>query len=133
MSENPTSECKNSPCHQLGVFNWNTLVATDVEGAIAFYTSLFGWTTTAFSPEYTTFHQDGRAIGGVTQSCTPESPAQWVSYVTVENVDDSVIKALTLGGQIRLPAMDITQVGRIAVLVDGQGAVFGVFQPTQLA
>ncbi len=138
MSQNPTSECKNSPCHQPGTFNWNTLVTTDVVGAIAFYTSLFGWTTTPFSPEYTTFHQDGHAIGGVTPSCTPENPSQcpsqWVSYVTVENVDDSVTKALTLGGQIRLPARDIPQIGRIAVLVDGQGAVFGIFQPlTQLA
>jgi predicted enzyme related to lactoylglutathione lyase len=38
-------------------------VATDIERAKSFYTSVFGWSFTDYGPEYTSFH-DGRLAGG---------------------------------------------------------------------
>jgi predicted enzyme related to lactoylglutathione lyase len=123
------SEQDPSPCSQPGQFSWNELVTTDVEGATAFYSSLFGWTTTAFSPEYTLFKKDGRDVAGLMKTPQPGMPAQWVAYITVEDVDATAGKAETLGGKIILAPMDVPDVGRIAVLLDPQNAPIGIFKP----
>ncbi|MFA7343346.1 MAG: VOC family protein [Terrimicrobiaceae bacterium] len=123
------SEKDSSPCGQPGEFSWNELVTTDVAGATSFYSSLLGWTTTAFSPEYTLFKKDGRDVGGLMKTPRPDMPAQWVAYVTVEDVDVTAGKAEALGGKIILPPMDVPNVGRIAVLLDPQNAPVGIFKP----
>jgi hypothetical protein len=133
---NPTPNCPitmseetSNPCTKPGEFSWNELVTTDVEGAKAFYTSLFGWTTAPFGEHYTLFNNPDRSVAGLMQAPSPGIPAGWLSYITVENVDASAVKAEEFGGTIRVPAFDIPQVGRIAILVDPQGAAIGIFKP----
>jgi hypothetical protein len=58
----------------------------------------------------------------------PGMPAQWLPYVIVENVDDSAAKVAGLGGKVMAPPFDIPTVGRIAVILDPQGASIGLFQ-----
>jgi len=55
--------------------------------------------------------------------------AQWLGYVTVEDVDATAAKAAKLGGLIAMPPFDVPDVGRIAVLKDPQGAAIGLFKP----
>jgi hypothetical protein len=133
---NPTPNCPitmseetSNPCTKPGEFSWNELVATDVEGAKAFYTSLFGWTSAPFGEHYTLFNNPDRSVAGLMQAPAPGIPAGWLSYITVEDVDASAAKAVELGGTIRVPAFDIPEVGRIAILVDPQGAAIGIFKP----
>ena len=123
------SENESSMCSRPGYFSWNELLTTDVEGASAFYSGLLGWTTTPFSPEYTLFNKAGQSVGGLMKAPRPGMPAQWVAYVSVEDVDATTAKATQLGGQIVLPPMDVPDVGRIAVLLDPQNAPFGIFKP----
>ncbi|MGC3992337.1 MAG: hypothetical protein QM796_22090 [Chthoniobacteraceae bacterium] len=40
----PESSAPNN-CPPFDSIAWNELITTDVEGAIAFYSGLFGWTT----------------------------------------------------------------------------------------
>ena len=47
----------------------------------------------------------------------------WTGYVAVADVDASVAQAVTLGGQVCMPPMDIPGVGGFAVVADPQGAV----------
>ena len=124
MSENECSECM-----QPGRFSWNELVTTDVAGATAFYSSLLGWTTSAFSPEYSLFNKEGQGVGGLMKTPQPGMPAQWVAYITVEDVDATAAKAVELGGKIVLSPLDVPNVGRIAVLLDPQNAPIGIFKP----
>jgi uncharacterized protein len=129
MSEDHTSECNDSPCCKPGRFSWNELVTTDVEGASTFYTGLFGWTTVPFSAEYTLFNKEDQGVGGMMKARQPGTPAQWMAYVNVEDVDASVTKAVNLGGEVVVPAMDIPEIGRIAVVIDPQQASIGLFKP----
>jgi uncharacterized protein len=129
MSENTSSNCEATPCRQPGKFSWNELVTTDIEGATAFYSRLFGWSSTPFGTEYTLFNKGDQSVGGMMKAPAPGIPAGWLSYITAEDVDAYATKAVELGGTIRVPAFDIPEVGRIAILVDPQGAAFGIFKP----
>jgi predicted enzyme related to lactoylglutathione lyase len=53
-------------------------------------------------------------------------PALWGCYVTVDNVDQTLEKCLSLGGRVMVPPMDVPNVGRMAVIQDPQGAVINV-------
>lgn len=118
-------------CGIPGRFSWNELVTSDTAAAKAFYTQLFEWQTSTLSMpnggEYTIFRQGGE-IGGMMQCPSPGMPSHWLPYISVENVDESAAAAVKLGGEIVVDPMDI-QVGRIAVIVDPQGAAFGLFKP----
>ena len=68
-------------------------------------------------------------MGGMMKCPHPGLPAHWLAYVNVPDVDAAAAAAAKLGGQIVVPPMDIPTVGRIAVLVDPQGAAIGIFKP----
>lgn len=115
-----------------GCFSWNELTTTDVEGACAFYGKLFGWTYEEWPNEEVTYRiakSGDRAAGGIMSipAGQPEGvPPNWMPYVTVENVDDSVRKAGEAGGRVLVEPMDIPSIGRFAVIQDPQGAVIGI-------
>lgn len=110
-----------------GFFSWCELMTTDVEGAQAFYSELFGWNLAekAMGMDYTLVKADGKAIGGV--MAMPEEakgmPPSWGAYVTVDDVDRVAGDAVRLGGKVLVPPRDIPEVGRFCVIQDPQGAV----------
>ena len=53
----------------------------------------------------------------------------WLTYVGVENAEQSVDKAKRLGATITTPPMDIPNVGRFATMLDAQQAPFAVLAP----
>ena len=60
----------------------------------------------------------------------PGAPADrgvWMAYFNVANVDEAASQAQGLGATVLMAPWDIAGVGRIAVLVDPQGAVFALF------
>jgi hypothetical protein len=123
------SKDKNRP--KSGQFVWNELVTTDVAAAKKFYTGLLGWKTKPFGKgvDYTLFKKGGAMIGGLMQCPKPGNPAQWIPYVFVDNVDATAKKAAKLRGKVVMPPFDVPAVGRIAVLIDPQGAAIGIFKP----
>lgn len=107
---------------------WNELQARDVEAAKPFYTSMFPWRMKE-SPEYTEWHLAGNAVGGMLPSqAPPEVPSMWLPYFAVDDCDGSISRAESLGGNLIVPAMDIPNVGRMAVIADPQGAVFAIIR-----
>ena len=74
-------------------------------------------------------------IGGL--MALPEDAKQmgaspnWLMYVAVPDVDESVRQAVDLGASTDVEPQDIPQMGRFAVLSDPQGATFGVFSATR--
>jgi len=114
-----------------GVFVWDELGTSDVEGAERFYGEVFGWTTKDMGPDfggYKIFQVGETDIGGVSALQNPAAPPLWTPYVGVEDVDATVSKASELGGSTVVEAMDIPTVGRFAILRDPQGAVFAVIK-----
>jgi predicted enzyme related to lactoylglutathione lyase len=119
-----------------GVFVWDELMTTDVEDAKRFYGEVFGWTSKDMDMgelgTYTLFKRAGDVdVSGLMQ--TPEgldAPPNWLVYIATDDVDETVARAEELGGSTIQEAMDFPTVGRLAVLRDPLGAVFGVFKPT---
>lgn len=120
-----------------GIFNWVDLSTTDQEGAKAFYGGLFGWEAedmpTPMGPVYTMFRIEGKNVagGGAMQ---PDMTAQgippfWMSYVKYSDVDSVVAKVADAGGTVMMPAMDVMDEGRMALIQDPTGAVVGIWQP----
>jgi predicted enzyme related to lactoylglutathione lyase len=119
-----------------GVFVWDELGTTDVEGAERFYGEVFGWTTKDMGPDfggYKIFQVGETRIAGVMALQDASMPSMWAPYVAVEDVDGTVTKTSELGGSTLLEAMDVPTVGRFAYLRDPQGAVFGVIKPEPAA
>ena len=67
-------------------------------------------------------------VGGMMQVPDPKMPTQWVPYVVVGNVDESLAKAVKLGAKTCLPVTSIGEIGRIAVIQDPQGATIGLHE-----
>lgn len=115
-----------------GVFVWDELGTTDVDGAQRFYEEVFGWTTSDMGPEYGGYRIFNRAETGIAGLMTlPDNsiPAQWQPYVAVDDPDRTTATATQLGGSALVEPMDVPKVGRIGVLRDPQGATLGIIKP----
>jgi len=123
------SKKRNVP--EPGKFIWNELVAKNEAVAKKFYKGLFGWKPEPFGKgvAYTLFKQGKDGIGGMMKCPDPDNATGWLPYVTVADVDKTAAKAKKLGAHIAVPAFDVPAVGRIAVLVDPQGAAIGIITP----
>lgn len=127
LGEAPSSE---------GAFVWDELLTTDVEGAKRFYGEVVGWTTNdkdmGEMGTYTLFRRAGDvdSAGCMTMPPGVEAPPHWLTYLATDDVDATVAKAQSLGGQKLMGPMDIPDVGRLAVLQDPTGAAFGIFKPS---
>jgi predicted enzyme related to lactoylglutathione lyase len=122
-----TSYAPGTPC-------WVDLATTDLEGSIAFYTRLFGWTAHRSGDPatggYTICQLRDRAVAGLmpTGGQTGAPPA-WLTYVSVVDADATVARAVAAGATLIAGPMDIVDVGRAAMLADPVGATFAVWQP----
>ena len=115
-----------------GIFVWDELGTTDVDGAQRFYEQVFGWTTSDMGPEYggyRIFNRGETGVAGLMTLPDPSIPAHWQPYVAVDDPDATAAKAAELGGSALMEPMDVPKVGRIAVLRDRQGATFGIIKP----
>jgi len=118
-----------------GSFSWNELITSNVEASGTFYRQLFGWEVALFprpegSPEmppYFLFKSSANPMGagGMMQAMHPDMPTHWLPYVVVENADVSLAKAVELGAKVCLPVTAVPNVGRIACILDPQGATIG--------
>ncbi len=119
-----------------GTFCWFECTTRLDEVCIAFYTDLFGWTTSSMdmgpAGTYTIFHKNGEQIAGLLPMNGPEwpadMPAHWMPYVLVHDVDETYVRVEACGGQGCVPPTDIPNVGRFAVIDDGSGGFVSIFR-----
>jgi predicted enzyme related to lactoylglutathione lyase len=116
-----------------GRFVWHDLMTSEPEASLKFYTELFGWETREIEMggmgKYTFIKAGGRENGGMVAMDPAQGiPSHWLSYLTVDDVDDLVQRAGDLGLEVRFPPTDIPEVGRFAVVADPTGAVFAPFK-----
>jgi predicted enzyme related to lactoylglutathione lyase len=131
----PVSANENRPA---GGFIWYELMTPDPEGSKAFYDSVVGWTISEGAPEFNGYRMIGRSDGKQAGGVLPltdemkEHGARpvWLGYIHVANVDATVSAIEADGGKAMMPAFDIPNIGRIAMVTDPQGAPFYVMKPT---
>ena len=112
-----------------GALAWNELYTRDTAAAAQFYTSLFGWsaekTQSGDGSEYNLFSLGDRPAAGmmaIREEWGP-MPPNWSIYLAVANLDASLEKLQSLGGQAISPAMAVEGVGRFAFICDPQGPI----------
>ncbi|MEO7520434.1 MAG: VOC family protein, partial [Gemmatimonas sp.] len=104
-----------------------------VARAKTFYTSLFGWTAQEQQMGemvYTTFSLGARPVAGML-AITPEMgpmPPFWATYFTVDDPDETVRLASSLGATIDIPPTDIPGIGRFAAIKSPQAVWFYVIK-----
>jgi predicted enzyme related to lactoylglutathione lyase len=122
----------------LGNFWWADLQAKDLKAALDFYHRTLGWdfrdeSDDAGTMVYRTAHIGGVGIAGIgemqEQARASGMPSTWTNYVYVEDCEATCAKAAELGGTVMMPAMDVMDQGRMAIVLDPTGAAFGVWQP----
>src|SRR5215210_2196861 len=116
---------------------WYELLTPDPQGAKAFYEKVVGW---AFGeqlpggPEYRMIgRSDGGNAGGVLR-LTDEmrqhgAKPLWLGYIGADDVDATIARLEAAGGKLLMPAFDVPDVGRIALVADAQGNPFYLMKP----
>ena len=117
----------------LGAPCWIDLTTSDTERSRAFYCELFGWTAEEPAEEfggYFSFAKDGVLVAGCMSSQPgSEVPDVWSIYLAVDDARKTVDAAATHGGQVLVAAMDVADLGTMAVISDPGGAAVGIWQP----
>jgi predicted enzyme related to lactoylglutathione lyase len=131
----PLQEQPNAD-HHVGKFIFVELVTPDLSAAKNFYSGMFGWTfqdILVAGDTYSEASLGGRPVAGIVQraihSNRNRQPA-WLNFIAVTDVDATSKAALAHGAKPLSPPHDLPDRGRVAVLADPQGAVFGVLAAT---
>lgn len=119
--------------NQHGDFVWYELLSPDPAASAAFYAPLLDWQVRE-DPEYAEISASEGMVGGMLK-LTPEMTAggarpAWLGYIHVDDVDRTVASIRQGGGTLLMPARDMENVGRFALVADPQGAPFYVITPT---
>lgn len=110
---------------------WVDYGAVDVDGAVRFYSEVLGWTPEAAGPEYGGYvmcRVGAHDAAGIGPSTTAGTPPAWVTYIATTDADATAASALGAGGMVLAEPFDVMGLGRMAVLADTAGAVFGIWQ-----
>ena len=113
-----------------GTFVWHDCMTTDVDAAVDYYGKVLGLGTAPFDSDYLMWTAGGVPIGGVMklpdEAQVMGALPHWLSYLTVDDVDATAAKALSMGARTYVEPTDIPGGGKFAVLADSQGAMFGI-------
>ena len=112
--------------NEVGAWNWNELVAPDLDRAKKFYGELFSWTADDVpGPIPRTSFSLGELLVGGGHAPGPQEPPtpRWTVSFMVADADQAAAEAERLGGRVLLPPMDIP-IGRFAVVADPAGGEF---------
>ena len=116
---------------------WYELMSKDPLAARRFYSDVVGWQIDEELPagstmDYRMISAGDGLIGGVLgltdDMCKQGASPCWMMYIGVDDVDGCVAAITSSGGAVLLPAFDIANVGRIAMVSDPQGAAFYVMR-----
>ncbi|MGJ7441298.1 VOC family protein [Aquipuribacter sp. MA13-6] len=110
---------------------WVDYGAVDVDAAVGFYSEVLGWTPETADPEhggYVMCTVRGHDAAGIGPSTTPGVPSAWVTYLASTDADATAAAATEAGGMVLAEPFEVVGLGRMAIVADPQGAVFGVWQ-----
>ncbi len=118
-----------------GEFIWYELITPDPDGAKTFYDAVMGWDIgppSADAMGYREIRAGSGHAGGVLrlseEMASHGARPTWLGYIGVDDVDRSVESIEQGGGKVLMPAFDIPNVGRIAMVADAQGVPFYVMR-----
>jgi predicted enzyme related to lactoylglutathione lyase len=114
-----------------GTPSWVDIGVPDLDAAAAFYSGLFGWEIDGGDVDMGDYRQAslrGKRVAGLGPQQNP-GPPSWTTYISTADVEATTARVEAAGGQVVVPAMDVMDLGRMAVFTDDSGTVFSVWQP----
>jgi predicted enzyme related to lactoylglutathione lyase len=123
--------------HEPGTHSWADLSTSDLDAALKLYTDVFGWDVAKEElPDggvYAMFRINGKDVAAAgplqEEQAKMGIPPHWNVYVTVDDAERAAKEAEAAGGTIVVPAFDVMDFGRMAVIADPTGAIFNVWEP----
>ncbi|MGI9646798.1 MAG: VOC family protein [Ilumatobacteraceae bacterium] len=123
-----SSHAPGTPC-------WVDLMSPDIDGAKAFYTSVFGWDAEdQYDDEgnliYVMFSRGGKNVAGLggQPPGMGDMPPVWNSYVSTADVAATTERVTAAGGSVMMPGMQVMDAGEMAIFTDPTGAAFSVWK-----
>lgn len=137
VTDAPTSH------HDSGRIIWHDLISDQPAASRRFYEELFGWEFEAVGnvfnlggeDAYSLIRHNGRLIGGMVNQASlkrqAEDISQWVVLMSVSDVDSAADQFAANGGTVLTPPTDIAGRGRMAIVVDPQGALLALLETAE--
>ena len=113
-----------------GKFVWYELYTPDAPAARRFYCEVLGWDDRDGEVPGIDYHIlsiGGTDIAGSMQA-DPGAPPGWNGYIAVDDINAAAAKAQAAGATAVIPVSPIPGVGHFAMLLDPQGACFGLLE-----
>jgi predicted enzyme related to lactoylglutathione lyase len=120
----------------IGSITWFDLTVPNADQVRDFYAAVVGWKWTplpmgGYSDYCMNLPDSGDTVAGVCHARAVNSsmPAQWMLYINVANLEQSMARVLELGGKVIVPVRGYAGQGRFVVIQDPAGAVAALFEP----
>src|SRR5215212_7631103 len=116
-----------------GTPSWVDRGSPDPGASARVYGELLGWETTEPGPVeetggYRMFTRGGKQVAGLGPLQQEGQPPAWTTYIASDDADATAKAADEAGGQVFTPPFDVMDAGRMTIIADPTGAIFGVWQ-----
>lgn len=117
-----------------GTWIWSSLITPEPSKDVGFYQTLFGYQTFALPGTEEAEHLILAADNYARASANPIPPTwtagrpRWLNYVRVDDVAATAARVAVLGGTVLLAPRVDRHGGKIAVMADPAGALFGLLE-----
>jgi predicted enzyme related to lactoylglutathione lyase len=125
----------SNPAPEVGSIGWFDLTVENADEVREFYRRVVGWTETpldmgGYSDHCMNQPGDGKTVAGIchARGVNANIPPQWLIYITVADLDESLKQVTELGGQVISPIRNAGGGARLAVVKDPAGAVSALYQ-----
>ncbi|MCX6169624.1 MAG: VOC family protein [Ignavibacteriales bacterium] len=123
---------------EIGSIGWTDLTIVNAEEIGNFYSKVVGWKSQPLSmgtyDDYVmNTPETGSSVAGVchARGTNVGLPAQWLIYITVANIEESISVCKNLGGKILAEPKYYAEMGKYCVIQDPAGAVCALFEPAE--
>jgi len=120
----------------IGTIGWIDLTASNADEVRDFYQAVVGWNVQEVPMgDYADYSMippgSEEAVAGICHKLGSNDnlPSQWLMYITVADVDESIKQCEAKGGKVVVPLRDMGAYGRFCVVQDPAGAVAGLMEP----
>ena len=111
---------------------WNDLITEDLDAARQFYAGLFDWTfedaRAGSENEYIVARHGDTYVAGILSVKSRQDGqkvTRWLPYVSVGDVDTAIKRGVAAGATVAVDSRDVN-LGRVAAIIDPEGAVIGL-------
>ena len=119
---------------EIGTVGWTDLTVPNAEEVRDFYQAVAGWQPQPLDmggySDFVMTAPGGKGVAGVCHARGPNVgyPAQWLIYITVADLDQSIANCTERGGKVIAGPRGAGGTARFCVIQDPAGAVAALYQ-----